>query len=593
MALDVIISGGTVLDGTGAEGRVADVGIAGGRIVEVGRITQAAAQVIDADGALVTPGFIDLHTHYDGQATWDPELLPSSAHGVTTAVMGSCGVGFAPVRPTDHDRLVELMEGVEDIPGSALAEGLSWGFSSFPEYMDVLDGLPRTMDVMAQVPHDVLRYYVMGERGSAGADSSDDDIATMAALVREALLAGAVGFSTGRSDNHRTARGAYTPASDAPARELAAIGAAFRGLSFGVLQAVSDFDMNHSVARFDPEFDLLQGMVAASGGRPLSISLMQRDMASDQWKRILARAEAAVADGLDVRVQVAPRAIGVLLGLEASFHPFMGFPTYKAISQRPLAERVAAMRRPDVRAAILSEESEPVAGDGSPIPKMADDFLQALPLLSMRLFRLGDDCNYEPPLDQALGQQAIAQGRHVLEVLYDALLEDDGRALIYFPLFNYTDGNLDNVATMLRHPLALPGLSDGGAHVGTICDASFPSFLLSWWGRDRPEGLLPLSRLVAFQTGAVADFLGLRDRGRIAPGLRADLNVIDMERLRLRPPRLAIDLPAGGRRLLQDAEGYRATLVAGAIVSRDGALTGARPGRLLRMGPDGPWYTGR
>ncbi|MCB9780143.1 MAG: amidohydrolase family protein [Alphaproteobacteria bacterium] len=583
MSLDLVIRGGSVLDGTGAPARSADIGVRDGRIVELGVVSSSARRIVDADGALVTPGFVDLHTHYDGQATWDDELAPSIDHGVTTAVMGSCGVGFAPVRPTQHDQLIELMEGVEDIPGTALHEGLDWRWTDFPSYMDAVDALPHTMDLLCQVPHDVLRYYVMGERAAAGADSTDADRAEMKRLLEQALDAGAVGFSTGRSDNHRTARGEYTPASEASAAELVALGSAFAGRDRGVLQAVSDFDMNHSVARFHAEFDLLEGMAREAGGRPLSISTMQRDMAPDQWKWILQRAEAATAAGLPMRCQVASRPIGVLLGLEATFHPFMGMPGFKALSHLPRAELLAALRQPDVKARILSEDSDPVAGDGSPIPKMADEFLKALPLLSMRLFVLGQAPCYEPDPATALGAQAIAAGKNPLEAVYDAMLQDEGRALIYFPLFNYTAGNLDVVHRMLTHPLALPGLGDGGAHVGTICDASMPTWTLQWWGRDRPRDRIALPRLVQQLTADGADFLGLADRGRVAVGQRADLNVIDFDHLAVGAPRLHADLPAGGKRLLQPATGYLATVVAGQVVRESGRDTGARPGRVVRV----------
>ncbi len=582
MSLDLIIRGGTLYDGNGGAPFRADIGVSEGRVVELGIIPAGAARELDADGLAVVPGFVDLHTHYDGQATWDEELAPSIDHGVTTAVMGSCGVGFAPVRPTDHARLIELMEGVEDIPGTALHEGLDWRWTDVASYMEAVDRVPHTMDLLCQVPHDVLRYYVMGERAAAGLDSTEQDREQMRALLREALEAGAVGFSTGRTDNHRTARGAYTPASEASATELVALGSAFAGRDRGVLQAVSDFDMNRSYARFDAEFDLLEGMARAAG-RPLSISTMQRDMAPGQWKQILGRVERATAAGLPMRVQVASRPIGVLLGLQASFHPFMGFPSYKAICTLPLAERVAILRRPEVKARLLSEQSEPIAGDGSAIPRMADDFLAALPLLSMRLFLLGQEPCYEPDLETAIGARAIAAGQHPLEAVYEAMLQDEGRALLYFPLFNYTDGNLDAVRTMLTHHLALPGLGDGGAHVGTICDASMGTWALQWWGRDRPTGRIPVARLVQQLSADVADFLGLRDRGRIGLGLRADLNVVDLERLAVGAPQLQADLPAGGRRLLQPARGYLATVVRGEVVRQEGEDTGARPGRVVRV----------
>jgi N-acyl-D-aspartate/D-glutamate deacylase len=578
--LDLKIVGGTVVDGTGQPRFTADVGVAGGRIVEVGRVGLARRE-IHAEGAIVTPGFTDIHTHYDGQISWDEDLAPSSAHGVTTIVMGNCGVGFAPCRPRDRERLVRLMEGVEDIPGSALAEGLTWDWETVPEYMAALDARPRTLDYCVQVTHDPVRVFVMGERALAHQAATEQDVAAMRAIVTEALAAGAVGFSTGRSDNHRSADGDPTPASEAAARELDGIAGAFRDVGYRVLQAVSDFDMDQP-ERFDGEFDLLEGMARAAG-RPLSISLMQRDQSPLQYQAIIARAERAGAAGLDVRLQVAPRAIGVLLGLEATFHPFVGFPSYKAISGLPIDERVARMRDPAFRARMLGEKSEPVSGDGSPIPPLADKLLAHLDKLALRVFRIGSKPDYEPRLESSLYAEAYAAGRTPLEVVYDALLADEGRELLYFPLYNYTEMNLDNVGRMLRHPLALPGLSDGGAHVGTICDASFSTFLLSYWARDRANGI-GLERAVQMQASDTSRYLGLHDRGTIAVGQRADLNVIDLQALGLSRPRLVRDLPAGGKRLLQDASGYVTTLVKGTPIAENGRLTGARPGRLVRAG---------
>ena len=580
--LDLKIQGGTIVDGRGGAPYRGDVGVVGGRIVAVGAVDEAAARTIDAEGAIVTPGFVDLHCHYDGQVSWDPDLMPSSIHGVTTCVNGNCGVGFAPVREADRQALIELMEGVEDIPGSALAEGLRWRWESFPEYMRAID-TPHAIDFAVQVPHDALRVYVMGARAIAGEDATDEDVARMRALTREALEAGAIGFSTGRTDNHRARSGAATPASEASVRELCGIAAAFHGLGHGVLQAVSDFDMSLGADRFDGEFDVLEAMVAAAGGHPLSISLSQRDGEPGQWRRILARVDAANARGVPIKVQVGARGIGVMLGLQATFHPFMGFPSYKRIAHLPLAERVAALRDPGLRARILGESSDQVAGDGSSVPPLADRLLATLDVVSMRLFRLGARPNYEPTLADSIFAEARARGVTPLAAIYDALLEDEGRQLLYFPIFNYSGMNLDAVREMLVHPQALPGLSDGGAHVGTICDASFPTFLLSHWVRDRPQGRIPVERVVQMLTGDGARFVGLRDRGAIAVGLRADLNVIDMERLALARPRMIEDLPAGGRRLLQDATGYRATLVAGEVIAAEGALTGARPGRLARV----------
>jgi N-acyl-D-aspartate/D-glutamate deacylase len=581
---DLKITGGTIIDGTGRERFTGDIGVKDGTIVAVGDATESASKTIDAAGAVVAPGFVDMHTHYDGQISWDEELAPSSIHGVTTCAMGSCGVGFAPVRPTDHAKLVELMEGVEDIPGTALSEGITWGWESFPEYMSALDAMPHTIDFMAHVPHDALRVYVMGDRAVAEEAASDDDIAKMRALLRGALEAGAVGFSTGRSDNHRSAVGDWTPASEADGKELAGIAKAFEGLGYGVLQAVSDFNILHGDEHFDREWGVLEEMLSAADGRPMSVSTMQRDHSPEQWKWILDRASKANERGFQVRCQVGARGIGVMLGLQATFHPFMGFPSYKKIAHLPLSERVAAMRNPELRAAMIQEKSEPVAGDGSMLPPLADYFLQNLEMVSMRLFRLGEKPNYEPSFTESFGAAAMASGEPVLGLIYDAMLEQDGKALLYFPVYNYTGMNLDAVHDMLTHPLALPGLSDGGAHVGTICDASFTTFLMTHWARDRDHGRIPLERIIQMQASDTATFLGLRDRGRLEPGLRADINIIDFDRLELLPPEMLKDLPAGGQRLMQRANGYVATLVNGEVIARDGALTDARPGRLVRAG---------
>lgn len=579
---DLAITSATVVDGTGSAPFGADIAVSQGRIALVGKLDGPAKRTIDAAGAIVTPGFVDLHTHYDGQVSWDPELSPSSLHGVTTAVMGNCGVGFAPVRSTDRQTLIRLMEGVEDIPGAALAEGIRWGWETFPEYMAALDAQPHSIDFALQVPHDALRVYVMGERGVNGEPATETDIAAMRAALREALCAGAAGFSTGRSDNHRSADGKATPASEATIAELTGLARAFEGLSHGVLQAVSDFDIDAGPARFDPEFEVVLAMARAAGRHPTSVSLLQRDAASDQWERILAGCEKANAEGIPLRVQVAARAIGVLLGLEATFHPFVGFPSYKRIAHLPLEERVRILSNPEYKQSLLTEKSEPLAGDGSAVPPLADKLLANIDFVAMRLFRIGQTPSYEPDVKDSLYGEALATGRPVLDVVYDAMLGDGGRELLYFPLFNYTSRNLDTVERMLSHPLALAGLSDGGAHVGTVCDASFPTFMLMHWARD--TGKIPLARVVSMLTRETAAHMGMKDRGVLEVGRRADLNVIDLPRLRLLRPELRADLPAGGRRLVQQAEGYVATIVAGEVVRDASGLTAARPGRLVRMG---------
>lgn len=579
--MDTLITGGFVVDGTGASPFEADVGLDGGKIVAIGKNLGTAARTIDARGCIVTPGFVDVHTHFDGQVSWDEEFRPSSVHGVTTAVMGSCGVGFAPVKVADRERIIGLMEGVEDIPGAALAEGINWRWETVEEYMDALDAMPHAIDFAVTVPHDALRVFVMGDRAVAKGAATDEDLAAMGTVLHNALKAGAVGFSTGRSDNHKDNHGRDTPAAEVSKRELSALAAAVKGTGHRTMQIVSDFDMAKGPDAFDGEFDIVEAMAEASGG-PVSISLLQRIGDIDQWKKILTRVEGAVAKGMNMKVQSAPRGIGVLIGLEATFHPFIGFPSYKEVATKSLAERVAHLRNPEVRARILQEKSEQLAGDGSSVPPLVDQLLANIDFVAMSLFRLGERPNYEPKREDSIFGEAMRSGKKVLEVLYDAMLDQDGHALLYFPIYNYASGNLDVVAEMLHHPRTLFGLSDGGAHVGTICDASFPSFLLAHWVRDRAERKLPLEKAVHMLTGANADWAGFLDRGVLAVGKKADVNIIDLNALELLPPRLEHDLPAGGKRFLQDARGYRATIVSGVVVAENGELTGARPGRLVR-----------
>jgi N-acyl-D-aspartate/D-glutamate deacylase len=583
--LDLLLENGTVVDGTGAPSRRANVGVKDGRIVSVGDVGEAAARTIDCEGHLVTPGFVDVHSHYDGQASWDGDMLPSAAHGVTTAVMGNCGVGFAPCRPRDHERLIELFEGVEDIPGSALTEGITWDWETFGQYLDHVDARPRTMDLAAYLTHDALRVYVMGERASAAGEATAEDLAAMVAIVRDAMSSGAVGFSTGRTDNHRAVDGSPTPASEANEEELTTLARAMASSGRGVLQAVSDFDMERGAERFDGEWDVLERFGAAAKGHTLWVSWMQRDLVPTQWKDIQRRAEKANDNGVQVRLQAAPRGIGVLLGLTATFHPFVGFPSYKKIAHLPLAERVREMRDPSFRARILGETSDRIAGDGSPVPPLADRLLSSIALVSMRMFPLGATPSYEPGPGESLMARAAMSGCEPLEAIYDALLEQDGKALLYFPVYNYAGMSLDVVEEMLHHPLAIPGLADGGAHCGTICDASMPTYFLMHWARDRPRGRFSIEQAVRKLSGLPAAMMGFRDRGTIELGKKADLNVIDFTKLSLASPHLVSDLPAGGRRFLQDARGYRATIVSGAVVSEHDALTGARPGRVVRLGP--------
>jgi N-acyl-D-aspartate/D-glutamate deacylase len=585
--LDLLFKNATVVDGRGGEPFVADVGVLGGRIAAVGAIGDAARETVDASGLWLTPGFVDIHTHYDGQITWDVNFTPSIHHGVTTLVMGNCGVGFAPVRPGHEDELIKLMEGVEDIPGAALHEGIRWDWESFPQYMDALEKTPRSLDYLVQVPHDPLRMYVMGERAVAQQVATADDIAAMRSLLHEALQAGAAGFSTGRSDNHRTSEGKETPAAEATAAELVGLAGAFDGIAHGVLQVVSDFNLLQGPQGFDAEFELVEQMARASG-KPLSMTWLQRDPGGEQYQAIRERVDKAVAAGLPLFLQAAVRGIGVINGLDASFHPFMGFPGYKEVAHLPLAERAAALREPARKARILSEKSERLAGDGTAIPPLVDILLARITMISGRMFPLDNKLDYEPPVMQSFLVQARQRGITPLEALYDHLAGGDGSHLIYFPIFNYNSGSLDAVRQMLDHPRVLSSLSDAGAHVGTVCDASFTTFMLTHWVLGRTEGKLPLGRAVEMLTRRNARYLGLSDRGEIAPGQRADLNLIAPQRLSVGTPVLVRDLPAGGKRFLQKAEGYVATWVAGVAVQREGEITAERPGRLVRMGRAAP-----
>jgi len=592
--LDLVIEGATVIDGTGAAPRTADVGITEGHIREVGRVTSQARERIAAHGAWLTPGFVDLHTHYDGQASWDETFNPSIHHGVTTVVFGNCGVGFAPLAPGDKQRavdgLISLMEGVEDIPGVALAEGVSFDWQSFPEYMNALERMPHSLDFLVQVPHDPLRMAVMGDRALAQQVATDADIADMRRLLREALEAGAAGFSTGRTDNHRTTAGLATPASEAAAAELAGIAQAFKGLDHGVVQLVSDFNLLHGPEGFDAEFDLVE-LLAKESGKSLSMTWLQRDPGGEQWRAIRSRTDAAVASGLPLWLQASPRGIGVILGLDTTFHPLMGFPAYIDVASMPLAERAAALRDPARKARLLKETSGRLAGDGSAIPPLVDLMLARIEMISGRMFPLvvkdsqdQSHVDYEPPVARSLLARARQRGCSALEAIYDFLAEGDGSNLIHFPIFNYNQGSLATAREMLDHPRVLYGLSDAGAHVGTICDASSSTFMLSHWARDRHEGRLVPEYAIEMLTRRNARHLGLHDRGEIAPGMRADFNLIDPLRIAPAIPHLVRDLPAGGKRLLQTSHGYLGTWVAGQPVIRDGHITRERPGQLVRLG---------
>ncbi|HEY1961002.1 MAG TPA: amidohydrolase family protein [Rhizomicrobium sp.] len=575
---DLVIRNGTVADGTGAPLREAAVAIRGNRIAAVGEVAASGAEEINAKGLLVTPGFVDIHTHYDGQATWDSRLQPSSWHGVTTVVMGNCGVGFAPVRETDRDRLIELMEGVEDIPGAALHEGLRWNWESFGDYLDAIDARPHDVDVCAQLPHGALRVYAMGERGAQLEPAMDDDIARMRMLATDAMRAGALGFSTSRTLNHRTVKGDPTPSLRASEAELMGIVLGLADAGRGVVELISDFD----TPDLDTEFAMIRRLVESSR-RPLSLSLAQAGRNSDGWREILRRIEDASADGLLIRAQVAPRPIGVLLGLQGTLNPFTAHETFAEIKDRSLTEKVAIMRDPAFRARMLAETADKIRNN-----RLARGITEF-----ERIFPLGDPPDYEPPKERAVAYLAQAEGRSAAEVAYDLLLEDDGRAFLFMPFANYSDYNLDCCAEMIAHADCIMGLGDGGAHVGLISDASYPTYLLAHWGRDRKHGRFGLPYLVKRQTMDTARAVGLDDRGLIAPGMKADLNVIDFDRLQVEAPRMAFDLPAGGKRLLQGATGYVATVVSGKVTYRGGEATGALPGALVRGPQAAPGLTAR
>jgi N-acyl-D-aspartate/D-glutamate deacylase len=549
-AHDLIIRGGSVIDGTGSPARTADIAVSDGVVTEVaeeGRITESAERVIDADGALVIPGIVDIHAHYDGQATWDQRLQPSSWHGVTTVVMGNCGVGFAPVHDSDHGRLIELMEGVEDIPGAALDEGLPWTWNSFGEFLDAVDALPHDIDVAAQVPHGALRLNVMGERGANHEDATPDDIAAMAALAREGIEAGGLGFTTSRTRNHKTSTGAYTPTLTAAPDELIGIAEGVGATGTGVLQVVSDFvDPDH-------EFQTLRAMVERSG-RPLSISVARSPLAPEHYRTVLDNISQANDDGLRMTGQVAPRAVGLILGLECTLHPFLTSPVYAEIADRPLTERVAVLRDPAFRQRLLDH----AAGEAS--EKLGARVISRFDLL----FEMTDDPDYEPSLSDSLQARADAQGSSPADLALDVMLADDGHGLLYLPFLNYIDGNLD------------------------ACHEMLTTTLLSYWGRDRDRDRIDLPFLVQRHCRDTASTVGLLDRGVLAPGYRADINVIDFDNLRLHKPEIVHDLPAGGRRLLQRADGWEHTVVAGRETYHRGEATDDLPGRLVRGAQDAP-----
>lgn len=560
---DLLIRNATLIDGTGADRRIADVAVSGELIAEVGQNLGPAKREIDAEGLILTPGWVDIHTHYDGQATWDPYMTPSSYHGVTTAVFGNCGVGFAPVRPGQEKYLINLMEGVEDIPETVLAEGMNFTWESFPDYLDTLASMPRVLDIGAQMPHAALRFYVMGERGADHAEQpTDAEIVEMGRLLEESLHAGALGFTTSRTVKHRAKDGRATPTLSAAEPELAGLALAMRRAGKGVIEVNSDFG--------EGDFAYLR-QAAELARRPLSVLLLQVDNAPDLWRQTLAQIEQANMDGLHVTGQVGSRFIGMVMGLETTVNPFATHPLWKDMADLTPEDRFQKIAaNPDLRRALWQDLPE-------------NGHTKWLGQALERAFPLGEDMDYEPEAQNAVAVQAQAAGRDRFDLALELMMQQNGKALLIHPFENYTEGNLDNVRTMLSHPNCVAGLADAGAHVGVIADHSSATTLLTLWGRDRKRGeKLPLEFLVRKQTLDTARAYGFTDRGVIAPGKRADMNLIDFNALRVLPPEVRYDLPAGGKRLVQLAEGYRHTFCAGVETFCNGEATGALPGRLIR-----------
>jgi N-acyl-D-amino-acid deacylase len=566
MSYDLIIRNGTIVDGLGGEPFVGDVAVSNGVIAAVGAVDGDAAREIDATGLLVTPGFVDLHTHYDGQAIWSDRMTPSSAHGVTTAVMGNCGVGFAPCRAEDHDVLVDVMAGVEDIPGVVMVDGLPWDWETFPEYLDAVESRMRDIDVAAYLPHSPLRVYVMGRRGADREPATTEDLDRMRALAKEAIEIGAIGFASSRFSFHKTGSGDLIPTYGAAQDEISAITQGVADGGGGLIQFVPDIPAGGYESVLQQVFE-----AAADAELPVTFSLATGNSGDPIWPDAITLIEKYNAAGGDITAQMFPRPIGLVIGLELTGNPFVFYPSYREIADLPLAERVAEMHKPEVRARILADKS---AGDGHPLLYLAQAWNWIFPLT--------DNPDYEPAASTSIAARAKARGVTPMEEAYDRLLDDDGHAMLLVAMGNYQNNSLDTVGELLRRDDVVLGLGDGGAHYGMICDASYPTFLLAHWARDRASGRMRVADVIRELTSVPARVAGFADRGRIAVGYKADLNVINHAAVRLHKPVITHDLPAGGRRLDQAADGYVATIVSGEIIAENGVPTDARPGKLVR-----------
>ncbi len=565
---DLVIRGGIIVDGTGNPRFVADVAIDGGLISAIGAQLNAGREEIDASGKIVTPGWVDIHTHYDGQATWDPEMAPSSWHGVTTVVMGNCGVGFAPAKPDKHDWLIGLMEGVEDIPGTALAEGMKWNWESFPEYLDALEAMPRTVDVGTHVPHGAVRAYVLGDREMPGAVPTDEDVAEMSRIVEEGVRAGALGFSTSRTVLHKSVDGELVPGTTATAEELIAIGRALGRVGYGVFEMASDLKRDWN------EFQWM-GDLSRETGLPVTFAALQSIAKELPLDEQISEMRAQNDNGANIVAQIALRGNGIIMAWRGTVHPFRFRPAWLEIESKPWAEQLQHLKEPGFRDRMLQEASIFPESD-------IIEFLKIIASVWGAQYEMGPSFNYEPGSEDSIAARAAAAGVSGEEYAYDLLMQDDGTGFIYFPILNYADGNLNFLESLQEASDTVNSLSDGGAHCGTICDAASPTFMLQHWVRERAKKRISLEHAVKRQCRDTAVLYGLHDRGLIAPGHIADINVIDLEKVKLGKPWLAFDLPAGGRRLLQKADGYDATIKSGQVTFRNGQYLGVHPGTLIR-----------